>query len=823
MIGILVEKPSAAKNFATALGGSTGTYNGEQYCITASHGHLYGLCDPAEQVSAEKADKYRSWSLETLPWNVDDFAWKKEPKGDASSTLKNIKNTLSSCDEIVIATDDDPTGEGELLAWEIIDGLNLAHVPISRMYFDDEAPKSIQKAFVSRKRLPPMRDDPDYRQAYFRERWDFLSMQFSRIATLTGDGITIIRQGRLKSAMVVLVGDQLKAIQQYKKIPYYENRFKDENGIVYSDPDTDRYEHKEDVPQNLSQSEVVCDKKVMKAASPRQLLDLASLASILAARGIPAQTTLDTYQKMYEDHIVSYPRTEDKKISPEQFNELLPLIDRIADVVSVDKSLLTHRTPRKTHIQTGMAHGANRPGTTVPVSLDALSSKYGQAAPMIYEILAKNYLAILAEDYKYEHQEGHIKDYPDYTGSVNIPKSMGWKLVFSDADDTDKDENNKGLGTIGIPFIYEGFPPKPSSPTMKWLMKQLEKRNVGTGATRASIFAQLTATGNKRVPLLNADSKGKITMTEYGDMSYILLPGTHIGDLSMTEHVHDEMKGVAEGTLNADDCLREVAGFITDDMQVMSANGKGIPKKERQPRELVECTWHGRNASFNRIWMGHRFDDEEVEDLINGEDIKFLVKNRDGDNVSVTGHLGVQEWKDKKGEVHKGFGFIYTDFINLNPAKERVSGVWNGREVSFRRIWGGYRFSDAEVSALLEGKKITFQRIGSNGQPYDVTGGLADQKYNGNPFVGFKKDELDRSGDPDYCTGLFKGRRQVTFKRVFGSYRFTDQECALLLSGAEIEIHDIPSSKGSTYSVKGKLKDYQFKGKKKFGFKAEFI
>ena len=88
---------------------------------------------------------------------------------------------------------------------------------------------------------------------------------------------------------------------------------------------------------------------------------------------------------------------------------------------------------------------------------------------------------------------------------------------------------------------------------------------------------------------------------------------------------------------------------------------------------------------------------------------------------------------------------------------------------------------------------------------------------------GFKKDEIDRSGDPNYCTGLFKGNKQVTFKRVYGTYRFTDQECALLLSGAEIEIHDIQSSKGGTYSVKGKLKNYQFKGKKKFGFKAEFI
>ena len=39
-VGILCEKPSAARNFAKALGGMRGTYNGEQYVITNTVGHL---------------------------------------------------------------------------------------------------------------------------------------------------------------------------------------------------------------------------------------------------------------------------------------------------------------------------------------------------------------------------------------------------------------------------------------------------------------------------------------------------------------------------------------------------------------------------------------------------------------------------------------------------------------------------------------------------------------------------------------------------------------------------------------------------------------
>ena len=51
MIGILAEKTSAARNFAKALGGMQGNYNGEDYIIVAARGHLYGFInDPAKQV-----------------------------------------------------------------------------------------------------------------------------------------------------------------------------------------------------------------------------------------------------------------------------------------------------------------------------------------------------------------------------------------------------------------------------------------------------------------------------------------------------------------------------------------------------------------------------------------------------------------------------------------------------------------------------------------------------------------------------------------------------------------------------------------------------
>ena len=146
----------------------------------------------------------------------------------------------------------------------------------------------------------------------------------------------------------------------------------DENGNVYVSPKEPMYKRKEDVPDLYHESEVVVDSVTTKHTAPPKLLDLAGLSSILSSKGIKASEVLQTYQNLYEHQIVSYPRTEDKSITPEQFQEMLPKINQIAVLVGVDPSLLTHTQMRPTHVKKGGTHGANRPGPNVPSSLSTL-------------------------------------------------------------------------------------------------------------------------------------------------------------------------------------------------------------------------------------------------------------------------------------------------------------------------------------------------------------------------------------------------------------------------------------------------------------------
>ncbi|WP_288967759.1 DNA topoisomerase [uncultured Microbacterium sp.] len=706
VVGILTEKPSAARNLAAALGGMSGRFNGEEFVITHARGHLYEFVDPHRMVASEAIERYQKWDLTNLPWEPRDFSWQLESIKDAESVAREVKQTLERCDELVIATDVDPTGEGGMIAVNAFRELRLRPASWSRMYFTDEAANSLQQAFTARRRIPSLEDFDEYRKAVYRSKFDFLSMQWTRCATVlaraTGRDV-VLRQGRLKSAMVTLVGDQLRLHLEYVKRPFFQNRFRDENGVLYANVDEPRFDEKAQVPQQYSASPVVADSSTTKRTAPPKLLDLASLSALLVNKGVKAKTVLETYQRMYEARVVSYPRTEDKTITPEQFNELAPLVDQIAQLVDVDAALLTHRQPRSSHVKAEGAHGANRPGPVVPATLDEVEQRFGAPGRLIYETLAKNFLAMIAEDYVYEQQKGHLRDYPEFTGIANVPRSAGWKAVFDPdageeqpdkdpADERAESDTLKGLGTAAEPFIFEGANKRPEHPSMRWLMKQLEKRDVGTGATRTSTYSEVTSTSTKH-PLLIEKGR-KLTLAPAGVVSWRLLPGTRIGDLTLTERVYADMRDIASGSATAEERLAVVADWVRQDIATMTRNAAALGRKEGVPstaREKVTGTWQDREVTFSREWGGHRFTDVQVRRLLAGEEIEFQARSQDGKVYDVYGSLGDQEHKGRAyvGFVKQGFGRRGADGEAMPP-----------------RQWCSHTFTDAEVLRLAAGGTV---------------------------------------------------------------------------------------------------------------------
>ena len=773
MYVILTEKPSASRNFAKAFGGMKGTYKGQPYVIVNALGHLLELKEPHEQVHDDYVEEFKSWNPKDMPWDIKQMNWQKRPivrqnrgkKESLQTLIDAIKKEVDKSSAVVIATDVDPSGEGQLLAWEVLQAIGYKG-PVKRIYFDDEEETSLQKAWDKMKDLPSDPEkDGEYLKADVRSKWDFISMQLTRLTTtLARDAgySTVVRQGRLKSVIVKLVADQEMARKNYVRKPFYEVRYEDEFGHKFArklgkDDDTDgiRFDSESDAKSDASNftdpGTPVQDSVTKRKSAPGKLLDLQGITGILAPKGYKPDEVIATYQKMYQDAIVSYPRTEDKFITPEQFKDLERDVEKIADVVGVDKSLLTYRTPRKTHVKNGAAHGANRPGKKVPKSLASLKS-YGPSAEAIYELLAKNSLAMFGEDYEYESVKAHIKEHPEFETTFSIPLKQGFKEIFDtekeSSDDHESDESKDQLGQSAKIIIHEGANQKPARPTIKWLSRQLEKYDVGTGATRAST---IPAVSKGKTALLN-EAKGVLSLTQTGEISAVFLDGSHIASPEVTEKLFKAMESVGKLELDPKVVLKTATDVISHDKRVFAENQKKLQKivgkakgalKGTPRKEKVSGTYAptGENISFNIEYGGYKFTESQVKALLSGETITVSLTSKKGAEYTVDGKLAQGEYKG-----HKYWGFTPDNdtlkFPNSFPEKDKIEGEFTptGKKVKFNREWGGHTFTDDEATKLLDGEEIQFDAISKSGNAYIAKGKLEEQTYKGRKFWGFKAD-----------------------------------------------------------------------------------
>ena len=186
---------------------------------------------------------------------------------------------------------------------------------------------------------------------------------------------------------------------------------------------------------------------------------------------------------------------------------------------------------------------------------------------------------MLAEDYEYELVKAHVADFPEFTGSTQIPLSRGFKAIFdSDASQEEaqegaEKENTAEFGKTATPFCFEGANKRPQKPTMKWLTKRLEKYNVGTGATRTSTLAEITKDEDRA---LMREKKGTLSLTDCGAVSYKLLGGCQIASPEATERLFNQMEAVGRFELDANDVVNSVTDMVVHDIEVMKKNGEKL-------------------------------------------------------------------------------------------------------------------------------------------------------------------------------------------------------------------------------------------------------
>lgn len=313
MILCITEKPSVGADIAKILGAEVrrdGYFEGRDYCVTWTFGHLCELKDPADYTP-----DWRRWSLSALPMIPERFGIKlKEDKG-IQHQFEVIERLIRRCDKVINCGD--AGQEGELIQRWVMQKAGCDK-PVERLWISSLTDESIRDGFDH---LRPQKDlESLYVAGLCRAIGDWiLGINATRLYTLkyaeqNDSRNNVLSVGRVQTPTLALVVNRQKEIENFVPTTTYELRTLYRNVTFTSNVKAFKTEEegqgklKEVMESEFEVLEVT--KKKVKEAPPR-LFDLTSLQVEANKKyGLSADETLKTIQALYEKKLTTYPRVD---------------------------------------------------------------------------------------------------------------------------------------------------------------------------------------------------------------------------------------------------------------------------------------------------------------------------------------------------------------------------------------------------------------------------------------------------------------------------------------------------------------------------------
>lgn len=314
---IIAEKPSAARAIAEALGGfsrQNGYLESDRYLLSWALGHLVEQQSPEEYSS-----RWKRWSLESLPILPEAFGLKVVSKTRAQFEV--LARLARTAPELINACD--AGREGELIFRYICQAAGVDR-PARRLWVSSLTREAIRQAFAD---LRPQVDyDRLYQSALCRSQGDWLvGMNATRAFTVRwGDLLSV---GRVQTPTLALVVRREREIESFVPETYWEvvaqfalDGRRSYQGKWFGPEGQTRLgrEAAEQVAKRAQGRPAQVESAEEKTVSdrPPQLYDLTSLQREANRRyGLTAAATLKAAQSLYEDKLITYPRTDSRHLT----------------------------------------------------------------------------------------------------------------------------------------------------------------------------------------------------------------------------------------------------------------------------------------------------------------------------------------------------------------------------------------------------------------------------------------------------------------------------------------------------------------------------
>ncbi len=586
---IVTEKPDAARRVSEALAESgslrkhTNRDNVSYYEFVRGGKRHIAICAVGHLFTLDPSGKGKGWS-----YPVFDFDWKPsfEVRKDADFSRKYfevVKEMITKGDEYIVATDFDT--EGEVIAGNVLNF--LANVKdAKRMKFSTLTRDELVESYNT---MSPHMFFPMLESGLTRHMLDALwGFNLTRALTLAlknsgGKGFAILSSGRVQSPTLGMLVERELEIRKFSPVPFWqlELHVSVDGKEFVADYSGGRLWKMEEAEKILCESKgtdaIVKDvKKRQYRESPPVPFNTTELQSEAYSQFKYSPTqTLGIAEKLYQAGYISYPRSSSQKLPPSVGYEKilkalagLPAYKKFAEKI-LSKGKLVPREGTKED----PAHPCVYATHEVPDFIRLTPQQKN-----IYDLIARRTLAVFADEALRESTTvmldvgGNIFD---LAGRVTL--SPGWIEIYGPYTRMDEQEMPALKVGDSVKVSKLDMLSKQTEPPGRYsqgsILKELEKRNLGTKATRAEILQTLY--DRKYI------SGKSIQVTKLGEAVVDALRenSPRIISEDLTRFFEQEMEHVMSGEKRRDSVVEEAKVTLSEVLGEFKSNEKKIGEK----------------------------------------------------------------------------------------------------------------------------------------------------------------------------------------------------------------------------------------------------
>lgn len=572
---VISEKPSVAQSIAKVLGAykkEDGYLEGRECIVSWCLGHL------AEYAMPEAYDeKYQKWVFSDLP--IIPAVWKLAVDPAKKSQFSVLKKLLNRSDLAYVVNACDAGREGELIFKRVYD-LSGSKLPVKRLWISSMEDTAIQDGFANLKSGEEYRSLADASVCRAQADW-LVGMNATRAFTKTYDYRLTV--GRVQSPTLAMLVKRSEEIQSFQKKQYFQAHILSDGMDAVSENLNDRPDADRLAADCRGQDATVTEiKHEQKSVAPPKLYDLTTLQrEANRLFGLTAKQTLETAQSLYEKKLLTYPRTDSQFLTDDMGETARKVIQEILAVLPF--APVEHVEPQIDRVLNSKKvsdHHAIIPTMELAkADLDKLS----ETERKILFLAANRLLCATADKHRFTSVKatitcnGHL-----FTASGKTITASGWKQyddalkAYFRADREESEESDGG----SLPELHQGQilkqvqtkvtehwtqPPKAyTEDSLLAAMEragntemddEVERKGLGTPATRASIIEKLLASKYA------VRKKKQIVPTEAGTKMIALLPD-YLKSAQMTADWENRLLLMERGETTVESFMQDIYTLI---------------------------------------------------------------------------------------------------------------------------------------------------------------------------------------------------------------------------------------------------------------------